>query len=110
MFEYFNGDVLKALMVFWIAAALLIGTLRKDNRKPFAIGTLVISAIALLLSMYIPFHIANDNLKKMQAGVTLKCSNDTSEYLVSKEDGWKLHENSFLKNSLLIRADKCEEQ
>ena len=49
-----------------------------------------------------------ENMKSFNRGDTLNCATIGTRYLVSKSKGWKINKDSFTKDSLLIRADRCK--
>lgn len=64
----------------------------------------------------LPFIIANadkndalENVKLMQDGNALKCTVNSTLYKVSQAEGWSVKNDIyFMKDSLLIRADRCK--
>ncbi len=51
---------------------------------------------------------AEGNIKSYMEFKVLRCKNDSSKYRVSKQDGWEVDGFYFIKDSLMIRANKCE--
>jgi len=47
------------------------------------------------------------NVNLFNKNQTLKCFSLSNQYLVSKNLSWSLFEDSFTKDSILLRADKC---
>lgn len=117
MFEYINpGAVILSGIILFLYIGIYILSLekkqtkqkgRKSNKFPLFIIVMVLAA-PLLLSSYTKSNIL-ENLKVFNYAKSLKCSNFSNSYIVSKESGWEISEDSFLKDSLLIRADKCDQ-
>ncbi|MDQ7067973.1 MAG: hypothetical protein Q9M40_08365 [Sulfurimonas sp.] len=53
---------------------------------------------------------AEENIKKFKSAKVLRCTSKEQQYRVSKKDGWEVDKYFFIKDSLMIRADKCEEK
>ena len=49
-----------------------------------------------------------ENINKINVGKSLKCRDNNSLYLVSKKNAWLVDDIYFTKDSLLIRADRCD--
>ena len=106
MYEYINiGILLISSIIIIMLLFLIIGQKSK-----------LANMITLILLLFINFYIVYDdyataqaNIKYFQDGSILRCSNGFNTlYRVSKQNNWELDKNYFTKDSLLIRADKCE--
>ena len=114
MFEYLNYGALGALgfMIFIIFVANLV------SEKKMFIGSYILLFICiglLFLEAYDKHTTALTNISDFKnKNVALKCisggglytSADT--YRVSLDDGWKVDKDYFIKESLAVRANKCE--
>ena len=107
MFEYLNFDLIKATIFLFIPISLLIFS-RKANISQNLKILLVFLMSIVLAEAYYSYSSALENIQSAKDGSHLKCSIGDNNYKVSMKDGWKVDENYFLKDSLLIRADKCE--
>jgi hypothetical protein len=95
-----------------LAISLLIGVQKKRTKGlSWPIKLLFIFFISLpFLEMYLSKLDADKNTKYFNTAATLRCEGgDKNNYLISQTTGWSLNDKYyFLKESLLIRADKCE--
>jgi hypothetical protein len=76
----------------------------------------IITATLLLLFSYAMFDFPKNKNRKsgirlvyIKRGGVLKCEVGEYNYLVNKEEQRSLKDNFFTKESLLIRADYCQE-
>jgi len=111
MFEYIDQEVVKATLLF-IAMFYLLLASRSSKRKPIAkyyhvVALLVLSV--LFIDAYIRESKSSENIKRFSQGAKLECQIDSTLYRVSKGDDWVLDKAYFIRESLMIRADKCEE-
>ena len=117
MFEYINmGVVILSAIIFILFAlshALELSEQKKSddasNKKSNRLTTLTIVAalMAPFIDSAITKHSITKNIQLFKTNKELKCSNTLNNYLVSTQSGWSLREDSFLKDSLLIRGDRC---
>ncbi len=113
MFEYFNYG---ALGVFSFLGVL--ATLMNINSKKSLIGfysILLISVGLIFFSAYDEHSTAIENLNNFKKNnATLKCISGgglytkADTYRVSLDDGWKVDKDYFIKESFMVRANKCE--
>ncbi len=65
--------------------------------------------IVLILSDgYTTKNTIDKNIAFFQEGSELKCSTFSTTYLVSRQTGWRLHNEAFIKDSILLDARYCE--
>lgn len=115
MFEYINhGFILTSGILLFMAFSIFIleygktieeGTTYKINK--FVVFVVVFAIAMPLYDAHSTNSIIDSNVKSFNKREALKCFGGFSAYLVSKESGWELRGDSFLKESLLIRADSC---
>jgi hypothetical protein len=112
MFEYINPGFILIGMIFLL---FFIGTvvMKKGQDKPEKLSffdffpLLFVFISATYLSMDAKSSI-RENMKSFNRGHALNCATLSTRYLVSKSNGWKINRDSFTKDSLLIRADRCK--
>lgn len=110
IFEYMEIEVVKVSIMLVIVGLLLIGSLSKRrNTNKSSIKLLLVFAFVLpfAASLY-SIAISDKNVEYFKSTKELECTNDTSKFLVSKSKEWILKDDNFVKDSLMIRADKCE--
>ena len=123
MTEFIDIEIIKAVIILFFASGLLILSFRIDfhakerqsaTKKRSYEKYYWLAYIALLAS--IPFFKANSakkdaeaNIKSFKSAKVLRCSTQSNQYRVSKKDGWQRDKYFFIKDSLMIRADKCKE-
>ena len=117
MFEYSNTGILvmgsMALVAVFFTMILASGKAKSEKRsmkRPY-IGFLIMAFIVvfILLDSYTTKNTIDENIALFKEGRELQCSTLTTRYLVSKQRGWKLHGEAFMKDSLLLDAGFCEE-
>jgi hypothetical protein len=102
-----------ALVSVLLATILAVGKAIHENRKTIApyIG-LPVAAVIVANILTEPISIKKTiqtNIALFEKGKELKCQTLGTTYLVSKQTGWKLHKDSFLKDSILVDARYCKE-
>ncbi len=106
MFEYINRETVGIFILGFTNIGFL-----KAIRKSAINWDLRAYAIFLVFfaiySVYDAKSCVENNIKSLKDGARLKCSIDKNQYLVSMKEGWRVDKNYFVKDSLLIRADKC---
>ena len=113
MFEYINPGFILIGAIFLFFFLLTLG-LKRGKDKPEKLTffdyfpLLFVFVSATYLSMDAKSSI-DENIKQFNRGDTLNCATLSTRYLVSKSKGWEVHRDSFTKDSLLIRADKCKD-
>jgi len=117
MIEYLDGGLVTAgvflLLVIFITSPNTRHKSKKEGKRHGMrmYAKIMIASYAALL-LYQPYSVMQDiksNSASFKKGLTLKCITESASYLVSKESGWKIYGDSFTKDSLLIRGDRCEE-
>jgi len=105
MFEFIDLEMIK-MDVFAIFAAFIIVGMFKDVRRALAIyfSILVLFNIG---SLYYMNKVAEENIQSFKTKKALQCTHSDSEYKVSVNERWIIDGNHFIKDSLMIRADKC---
>jgi hypothetical protein len=111
MLAFINYETVKSLTILLFAILLFIAFFQSNTKKyKVTIAVIVpIFIIIILLEALNTQSNAQTNLQNFKNGSSFICkSNDNNQYKVSKKDGWSIDNNYFLKDSLLIRADKCK--
>jgi hypothetical protein len=74
------------------------------------VGFGILAAIPLMEAHGL-YSDAKKNMRNLSKGTVFICRGyDDNSYMVSKSGGWGTYDIYFIKDSLLIRADKCEEK
>ena len=117
MFEYINTGLIftSSLVCFALlfSAILASGKAIHENKKTKA-PYFFLAAALFMVAMTIEDGIntkstIEKNIALFQEGKELQCATLGTLYLVSKKTGWKLHKESFTKNSILLNARYCDE-
>ena len=111
MFGFFNTGLLLAVLMV-IAVTFLLGDYNPKNKgKRNAKSKIIIPILLMIpfLAAYISHSTAIETIGKFKRGITFQCKQFDMNYLVSKEEKWRVEGVYFTKDSLLIRADNCEE-
>lgn len=105
MIAFLDLEMLK-MNVFAIVALLLLINTAKNPKKAFVIyfSILLIINIAVLAMQK---SSASQNIQYFKDERELVCNEVDPLYRVHISNGWKVSTQFFLKDSLLIRADKC---
>jgi len=104
-----------AVVMFIGVNYLLYCSLQSDKRSSVNINYFHGTAIAAVLSIFVVAYISEqdaiDNTTTMlKHNRVLQCKNNKNLYRVSKKDGWSVDGFYFIKDSLMIRADMCEQR
>lgn len=122
MLEFFSFDLVKASIIGVMATGLAyVSVLSKGKREKeldTTVGVKLFFLFVALVFISIPFidadnsqTTAKNNLMRFSNGKSFICEGSNSnKYSVSSKNGWSRDKNYFIKDSLLIRADRCEEQ
>jgi len=105
MFEYIDKQTIIALSL----AFLMLSLLDLKGKKKIMQGAVLLYFALLGVSMFDSYLTVQENIKSFKSGSELKCSSLEQEYSVSKKTGWSVKQHYFLKDSLLVRVDSCEE-
>lgn len=103
---YISFEELKVLFLLWIGIILMLIAMKKHHVVKIATATTFIFAILLNLFMAISY---STNIEAFDKRQQLECNTSHSQYLVSKETGWKHSQKYFIKNDLMIRVVDCKE-
>ncbi len=114
MFSFIDSEIIGATIFLFISFSLLVFSFYAGKKKR-AISKK--AKIMILLIPLIPFfngwinhHTALINIELFHKNIPLECRLNNNNYLISKDSGWSVDRYSFLNNSLLIRAFKCEKR
>jgi len=122
MMEFFSFNLVKAsiigIMATGLAYASVLSKGKRDKVPDSTVGVKLFFLFVALFFISLPFIDANnsqttakENLMHFTNGKSLMCEGeDSNKYSVSSKSGWSRDKNYFQKDSLLIRADKCEER
>ncbi len=123
MMEFFPLDIVKASILGILVTGIMYASfLPKDKRNkervPPSAGVKLFSIFLVLFFISLPFieayinqTTAKKNLIHFSNGESFICEGgDFNKYSVSSKNGWSRDKNYFTKDSLMIRADKCEER
>ena len=108
MSDYIDQEII----VLFILLTLLTGLFRSTRKSSinWDLRFLLLFAISLpFLLVYYQNSIGLENIQSIKNGNKLKCIAGLNSYRVSTQDGWSIDKNYFVKESVLIRADKCED-
>ena len=116
MFKYINGgEVVISIMMFIIISIVFVLYYGKSitDKKPLKYGWVFIVLFGYIFlspihSSWYTHKLISSNIKEFNANATLECAAGLQSYLVSKEKHWSVvNAESFLKDDLIIRADRC---
>jgi len=122
MMEFFSFSLLKASIIGILATGLVYASVvskdKGEKESGTTAGAKLFFLFAALFFISLPFidadnsqSTAKNNLIRFTNGAKLICEGkDANKYSVSSKNGWSRDKNYFQKDSLLIRADRCEEQ
>ena len=112
MFEYFNYGIF-----FFVVGVMIINIFAlKEKFLSEFFALYVIVFIAMLLNAYFTYRDVQNNIAYFKDGNTLICSSGcgreprTNLYSVSKSEGWRISNHYFIKDSLMLTVESCEEQ
>lgn len=112
LIEFIDSEIMKAIIMLMLAFTLLLSSLNKKNKAfvpRWAKGVYLFLALAPFLMAAIAMSNAEDNINKFHQGERLFCTADKQKYIVTKQSGWRVEGVYFIKESLLIRGDSCEQ-
>jgi len=122
MIEFISIETIKAVVVLMFSATLLFAGVysakRGKKEEGYTFNIKLSFAIVILICISLPFieadnsqTTARNNLISFNNAKQLMCEGkDSNTYSVSRKNGWSREKNYFTKDSLLIRADQCEEE
>ena len=97
-----------ATLFLLITYAILDFPKNKNRKSGIRWVYIFIISIPIVVAFFTQIE-ADENMAHFKRGGVLKCKTGEYRYLVSKEEQWQLKESYFTKESLLIRADYCQE-
>jgi hypothetical protein len=108
MSDYLDQEIIAVSILLIFSTGLLRST-RKSSIN-WDLRFLLLFAISVpFLHVYYQNSIAVENLQSIKNGNNLKCLAGLNSYKVSIKDGWSIDKNYFIKESVLIRVDMCED-
>lgn len=112
IFEYMDRNLVTASVLSLLMLLMINASFFKPKEKiKINIFLKIIIVVILLIPILEGYNLSNDaksNIHYFQTAKTLTCKNLSGKYQISQINGWKVHRNYFIKDSLMIRADKCE--
>ena len=105
---YFDGDIITATLLLLFSYAMFDLPKNKNRKSGIRWVYIFIISIPIVTAFFTQIK-ADENMAYFKRGGVLKCEIGEYNYLVSKEEQWSLKDNFFTKESLLIRADYCQE-
>jgi len=105
MFEYMDKQIIISLSL----ALLMLSLLDLEGKKKIMQGAVLLYFALIGVGMINSYLTVQENIKSFKNGSELKCSSLEQEYSVSLKSGWSLKKHYFLKDSLLVKVDSCEE-
>jgi len=123
MTQFIDLELIKALFIFSLVLAFIgpafstpkkkkskqLQSSKKSSAKYYWFAYVLFIAAVVFFQADSSMMQAKENIKAFRGVKVLRCTNDSSTYRVSKQDGWEVDGFYFIKDSLMIRADKCEE-
>jgi len=127
MTQFIDLELIKALIVLSLTLAIMISSFaaknkkkekrwqnsKKSNAKYYWLVYMLFIVAVIFFQTDNSMTQAKENIKEFRGVKVLRCTNtqerDNIKYRVSKKDGWEVDGFYFIKDSLMIRADKCEE-
>ena len=106
MFEYIDVELVKAITLLMFSFLLYYASDDKKNRSLSI--PLFFAVMVFFIATYFTKETAQTNKRLFLDEKALICKDRLSDYLVSKENGYRLDDNFFIKDTLMIRADRCE--
>ena len=122
MMEFLEFGLVKASIIGIMATGLIYTSVlskgKRDKMPDTTVGVKLFFIFVALVLISFPFidadnsqTTAKENLMRFTNGKSLMCEGEYSnKYSVSSKSGWSRDKNYFIKDSLMIRADKCEER
>ena len=109
MFEFMSGSsIVTTFLLLIIVPYFISGT--EIKRKVLTLGVIIpIILIMPFIAAHSSKNDAQDNIQHFKTGTSFTCrAKDNNNYRVNLSDGWSSDGFYFVKDSLLIRADKCK--
>jgi hypothetical protein len=116
MFDYINYGGL-GVMLFLAVIIAFSDSIGKDKTVSWGFYIILMILVGVLLfEGNSKYTTSLDNIDKFQnKNATLKCIvgggmySSSNKYRVSQKDGWTLDKRYFIKDSLMVKASRCEE-
>ena len=118
MFEYLDTKMMVlpfiVIIICIVIMILKFKKIREDYKSFiglyfFILSSLLIIYVTINEAYNIKYNIKN-NIDYFKKDITLNCTSGFDNYLVLQKNNWKIDEDSFVKDSLIIRADKCQKK
>ena len=110
MLEFINYETVSKLILLFFSILLVIRSFKLRTKGILSVIVAVLIGISFM-EAYNTQSNAKINLQRFKSAHSFICkAGDHNIYRVSQKDNWNIDGIYFIKNSLLIRADKCEEQ
>jgi len=115
MFTFIDLDMIKAVMLLILIIYTLYGSLSLDGSKPSLLKVIHAIAITAIISIFVVAYNNKENAQEntnafAKNNTVLECTNNNNLYRISQKDGWNVDGLYFIKDSLMIRADMCEQR
>jgi len=81
---------------------------KKPTKAHYVLFMLMIPAIIMpFMDSYYTTKDINENTKMFNEGITMKCYGGFTPYLVSKDKGWTISGESFIKEDFIADMTRC---
>ena len=115
MFTFIDLAMIKAVIMLIFTIYIFYASMSLDKARPYLLKAIHALAITAIISIFVVAY--NDEQNAIDNGNAfaknnrvLECTNNNNLYRVSKKDGWGVDGLYFIKDSLMIRADMCEQR
>ena len=107
MFEYVDIGM---IFVYTLLGLLLFFiVIYEKARNAGSIFMFILWIVFMFYFIYDTNKTVNNNITQFKAGDNLIChSGFNITYSVSLKDNWKIRDHYFIKNSLMIKINRCE--
>jgi len=115
MLEYVDIELVKSsILLIIILCVINMSSTDKGDREfrlnSFSKIMMLIITLTIFYDAYTTEESVYKNINSFKKNHLLYCKEQGSKYHVSIKDGWVVDKNYFYKDSLMIRADRCEEE
>jgi len=104
----FDWNMVVATLFLLLTYAMFDLPKNKNRKSGIRWVYIFIISIPIITAFFTQIE-ADENMAHFKRGGVLKCKTGENYYLISKDEQWNLKDNFFTKESLLIRADMCDE-
>lgn len=117
MFDYINPGfyILSGILVFLGSLGFILDygrSLREKKVHKTSRFVIFIFAVAITMPLFTSYNTKatiDENIEYFKNNAVLECGAGSSSYLVSKKSAWEIiKKDRFVKDDLLIRADRCK--